>query len=216
VFRRFDMLSQIDKSKILLDNFIKMLDEMIASISGNLQKDIEFRAYNSLTEFTHLNSLKGPIIHLIRNSIDHGIEDIFDRLSLNKNRKGVIELKMYKDPKDYYIEVSDDGGNIDFKRIKTKAIEKNLLKPDDDNVSKQQLLKLIFLPEFSLKDRVTEISGRGVGLNVVKTEVEKLNGRIKVMMTEHKETRFTLIIPLAAEEGQINDVLEMSPDAHRA
>jgi two-component system chemotaxis sensor kinase CheA len=166
-----------------------------------------------LNEFTYLNRLKGSIIHLVRNSIDHGIEDIFDRLSHNKSQKGIIKFKMFKDEKDYYVEVSDDGGNIDFDSIRRKAIEKNLVKPEDGDISKQQLLKLIFLPEFSSKDRVSDISGRGVGLNVVKNEVGKLNGRIKVSMTEHKETKFTLIIPIKAGKRHRSKRYELSQDA---
>jgi signal transduction histidine kinase len=210
LFRRFDMLPQNDKMKILLDNFIKTLDEMVASISRNLQKDIEFKAVNELDEFPYLNKLKSSIIHLVRNSIDHGIEDIFERLSQNKNQRGIIGFKMSKDENNYYIEVSDDGGNIDFEMIRKKAIEKNILLPGDGDIEREQLLNLLFLPEFSSKDRVTDISGRGLGLNIVKSEVGKLNGRIKVSLTEHKETKFTLIIPIVSALQPKNEIQEQS------
>jgi signal transduction histidine kinase len=196
MFQHFDKLPEADKSKILMDNFIKTLKEMVYNISRDLHKEVDFQAVNTLNEFPYLDKLKSSIIHLVRNSIDHGIEDKFERLSKNKNQKGLIKLKFYKDDRDYFIEVSDDGGNINLEKIKQKAVEKNIIKLNDSSLTKEKLISLIFSPDFSSKDHVTDLSGRGIGLDVVKKDIEKLHGRIHVTAKEHLETKFTLVIPI--------------------
>ncbi len=196
IFHRFEKLSQPDKSRILLNNFIKTLGEMVINISKEIQKEIDFESHVSIEEFPYLSRLKGSIIHLIRNSIDHGIEDKFERMSRNKNQRGLIKFGLYRNGSNYFVEISDDGGNLDFETIRKKAVEKNILQNNDITITKKDLLNLIFSPKFSSRDHVSDISGRGVGLDIVKNEVQKLNGKISVSIREQKETKFTLIIPI--------------------
>jgi len=194
-FNRFASNPEDSKSKLLLNNFLISLNEMVNSVSGELDKDINFITHAEINDFSYLNKLRNAIIHLIRNSIDHGIEDKFARLSSNKSLEGKIIFKLYKDSKDYYIEIIDDGGGLNFDNIKKKAIEKNITIKDNMRLTERELLNLIFSPDFSSKNTVTDLSGRGIGLNVVKKDVEKLNGKILVSTEKGKGTKFVIKIP---------------------
>ncbi len=194
-FNRFVSNTGESKPKLLLDNFIISLKDMVKSVSNKLGKEIIFKTFAMADDFPYLNKLRNAIIHLIRNSIDHGIEDKFERMSIKKNQKGTIIFKLYKDNKDYYIEIVDDGGGLNFDIIKMKALEKNKITENNIPVTKRELIKLIFSPDFSSKNAVTDISGRGIGLNIVKKDVERLNGKIIVSTGKGKGTKFILRIP---------------------
>jgi chemotaxis protein histidine kinase CheA len=186
-FNRFVSDSSVPKSKILLDNFIVSLKDMVNSVSNELDKEIIFITHMMIDDFPYLNKL--------RNAIDHGIEDKFDRLTINKNQKGTVIFKLYKDAKNYLIEITDDGGGLDFEMLKKKAEEQNDITGSKRSISKIELIKMIFSPNFSSKDIITDISGRGFGLNIVKNDVEKLNGKIIVSIVPGKGTKFILKIP---------------------
>jgi len=194
-FNRFNSKTNDSKAKILLNNFLISLNDMVNSISQGLDKNIHFITHAEVDDFPYLNKLRNAIIHLIRNSIDHGIEDKFARLSNNKNLVGKIIFKLYKDSNDYFVEVIDDGGGLNFETIKKKALEKNIPINDDMPFTDRELLNLIFSSDFSSKNEVTDVSGRGIGLNVVKKDVEKLNGKISVSTEKGKGTKFVIKIP---------------------
>jgi len=193
-FTRFLEKTTDSKSKALMNNFIISLNDMVNSISKELDKEIEFKPYAAVEDFPHLNKMRNAIIHLIRNAIDHGIEDKFERLSNFKEQKGTIILKLHKDDAHFFVEVADDGGGLNFDMIKKKALEKNKIK-DDLPLSEMELMNIIFSPDFSTKNKVSTTSGRGVGLNVVKRDVEKLKGKIEVATKKGKGTKFILKIP---------------------
>jgi chemotaxis protein histidine kinase CheA len=123
------------------------------------------------------------LLHLVRNAVDHAIET-----------SGKIEIHLKSEDKGLRLVVSDDGRGIDLKRVKTKAIEKNLISADK-NLTEQQTIDLIFLPEFSTKSSITEISGRGVGLDAVKAAAEKIGGKIAVRSSSGKGTTFEIFLP---------------------
>jgi len=177
-----------------LDQFLNSLKKMTSDISNELEKKVSLTIKNNLEKLPHLDKLKNPIIHLIRNSIDHGIEDNFERMSLEKKEQGSIVLSLLKAENAYTIEIADDGKGIDFNAIYNKAVEKNVLNKET-TYSKKQLLNVLFSPGFTTKKTATEFSGRGVGLDVVKADITKLKGKIRINSVENKGTKFRIVIP---------------------
>ena len=184
-----------DEISTPLQVFLNSLPPMAASLAGELEKDIRFEIENDLDDIPCLAQIKNPIIHMIRNSIDHGIEDQFERLSMNKAAAGKITVRLADDGSFYHVEVEDDGGGIDFDRIRMKAIEKNLAGEDAGELTKSKLLRMVFTPGFSSRDTVTELSGRGYGLDIVKDAADKLNGKVAVKTNNGRGTLIRISIP---------------------
>ena len=134
-------------------------------------------------------------MHLLRNSLDHGIEDATSRKNLGKPEQGTVFLKAFYSGTNVFIQVGDDGKGIDTDEIKSKAINKGLLKPNI-KYNSDEILNVIFEPGFSTSDKVSEVSGRGVGLDVVKRKVGELRGEIKVKTELNHGTVFTIKLPL--------------------
>jgi two-component system chemotaxis sensor kinase CheA len=179
-----------------LDSFLNSLRAMVSDLSNELNKKVHFTVENTLTSLPFLGKIKNAIIHLVRNSIDHGIEDEYERIGKQKKGAGRMLLKLSEQNGTCVIEVSDDGGGIDFERVKRKAFDKKLLNPEDDTPTEAKLLGVLFTPGFSSRDVVTKVSGRGVGLDVVKDAVHSLNGTISVSTKRDRGTKFTLKIPV--------------------
>lgn len=202
----FTTTGKANRSK--LDYFFNSLKEMTQNISSELDKKINLTINNRLEDLPLLDKLKSPIIHLLRNSIDHGIEDSFERMTNHKTDTGSINLNLYQDCETYVIEIIDDGQGINFKKIKQKAIEKHYIEQNDIEISHSKLLNLIFSPNFSSKDTVSDISGRGYGLDVVKDAIKSLNGKISVSTREKKGTKITLKIPSLLDTTDIAGTLD--------
>ncbi len=176
-----------------------VFDPLIRSVrdlSIELKKDVKFivEGGNLLVEKKIIDSLSEPLIHLIRNAIDHGIEPPEERLSKGKNKKGKIILKGYQHKDKILIEIQDDGRGIEWEKIKEKAIEKGLISAKQ-KVKSKDLFRIITSSGFSTKDNITEISGRGVGLDIVFDIIQKLNGKLFVDSKVNKGTKFTLSLP---------------------
>lgn len=172
---------------------------MIRDISKNLGKEVELKMSGEETELdrTVIDEIGDPLIHLLRNSCDHGIESIEERRSLGKPEVGLIELKAYQDGNNVVIEVGDDGQGINIDKVKKKAIERGLINKDmAANLTKKDLIDFLFKPSFSTADKVTDLSGRGVGLDVVKTKIEALGGSVEVETELGKGSRFYIRLPL--------------------
>ncbi len=184
------------EKKNFLDEFLNSLPSMAESIAKDLGKNITLEIQNDLDEIPFLSKIKNPLIHMLRNCIDHGIEDQFERLTKGKEITGRISLKLYKTEFYYNIEIKDDGSGVNFENVRRKAIEKNLIAEDDNEVSRSDLLKLIFTPGFSSKGKVTELSGRGYGLDIVKDAAEQLKGKVIFNTKADIGTRIRLAIPL--------------------
>jgi two-component system chemotaxis sensor kinase CheA len=178
-----------------LREFLDSLPAMALSIAAELKKDVRLEIENSLDDIPFLPLIRNPIIHMIRNSIDHGIEDQFERLSRNKNAAGKIHVRLSDDGSFFHIEVEDDGGGIDFDRIRMKAIEKNMAGSDPSSLTRSSLLRMVFTPGFSSRDTVTELSGRGYGLDIVKDAADRLNGKVIVNTRRDKGTSIMISIP---------------------
>lgn len=166
---------------------------LIRDLSKQLHKDIDFIVKGDDTELDKnlVDSLADPLMHLIRNCIDHGIESPEKRKLLNKPTVGVISFTAYQSGNYIYIEVGDDGKGIDLNVIREKAIEKKIILRDS-NLSDKDLLELIFLPGFSTAQSLTQVSGRGVGMDVVKRTISDLRGTIDLETENGKGTTFTL------------------------
>lgn len=148
-----------------------------------------------------LNVIFGALAHLVRNAVDHAIETPEERSAQNKLPRGAIKIEFTKTENDFHLTVADDGRGVDAKKVKTCAIGKKIISSDGD-LSEKETLDLIFLPEFSTRSTLTEISGRGVGLDAVKTAVEKIGGKITVESAPGKGTVFEIFLPRENLKGR--------------
>ncbi len=144
-----------------------------------------------------IEKISDPLIHIIRNSIDHGIETTIERIKKGKSATGNLQLEAYHEGNHVVIKIVDDGRGIDIEKIKTKALEKQLLNRDDiERMSEKELTSLIMQPGFSTASKITHTSGRGVGMDVVKKNVEKLNGTLEIDSKFGVQTQIRIKIPL--------------------
>ncbi len=172
---------------------------VVRDVGKQLNKEIELCLYGENTEIDKniLEGIGDPLTHIIRNSADHGVDMPDEREALGKDRVGRIHLSAYYEGNYVVIEIKDDGRGIDVEVIKKKAVEKGLIEQANaDNMSKEALLDLIFQPGFSTANAVTNVSGRGVGMDVVKTNIEKLRGQILIDSNIGTGTEIKLKIPL--------------------
>ncbi|OQW47967.1 MAG: hypothetical protein A4S09_14310 [Proteobacteria bacterium SG_bin7] len=161
----------------------------------NKQVSLTLRGENTEVDKTILDQIGDPLVHLIRNACDHGIEAKDVRLSRGKSEIGSINLNAYHKSDRLVIEVSDDGGGLDPERLRKKGIEKGIVSADQQ-ISDQDAINLIFHSGFSTKSQVSEVSGRGVGMDVVKTNIEALQGEVQVETSLGHGTTFKVILPL--------------------
>ena len=172
---------------------------IVRDLSRQLGKKVNLKLEGTETELDRsiIEAIKDPLTHLVRNSIDHGIELPEERVSLGKPEEGLLVMRAYHEGGQVVIEIEDDGLGIDVEKIKRKAIEKGLLDPREaERMSEKEILLLIFKPGFSTAEQVTQVSGRGVGMDVVKTNIEKLGGTIELNTMKSKGTTVRVKIPL--------------------
>jgi two-component system chemotaxis sensor kinase CheA len=175
------------------------LPRVVRDLSVALGKHIQLEMDGAETELdrTIIEAIKDPLMHLVRNSCDHGIETPEVRLAAGKPAQGLLSLRAYHEGGQVNIEIGDDGAGIDITRVKQKAVESGLLRPEQaDKMSDREALGLIFEPGFSLAKTVTNISGRGVGMDVVKSHIEKIGGVVDVFSRPGEGAKFKIRIPL--------------------
>lgn len=170
---------------------------LVRDLSSELGKDIELVTRGEETELdkTVLERLGDPLVHLIRNSIDHGIDTPEERKRAGKRPEGLILLEAEHSGSEVLIRITDDGKGMDSEVIRKKAVEKGLI-PADAELTEQEALKLIFLPGFSTAAKVTNISGRGVGMDVVQRAIDSLRGVIEIKSQQGQSTTITIRLPL--------------------
>jgi two-component system chemotaxis sensor kinase CheA len=161
------------------------------------QVRIEMEGKETELDKTLIEAIKDPLTHIVRNSVDHGIEPAAKRLAAGKPAEGTLALRAYHEGGQVIIEINDDGGGINAARVKAKAVEKGLIGADEaERLDERGVLGLIFLPGFSTAEKVTNISGRGVGMDVVKTNIERIGGHVDVQSRPGQGTSLTIKIPL--------------------
>lgn len=170
---------------------------LVRELSVSKNKSIELTITGEETELDKgvLEKITDPLIHLIRNAIDHGIESPEERVSKGKPPKGHIHLSAFQMGDSVYIEVEDDGRGLDKKKIKEKAIQKGIVEASAD-LTDEEIYNLIFTPGFSTAEEITDISGRGVGMDVVKKNIEELNGKVFIRTSKDKGTTISIKLPL--------------------
>lgn len=172
---------------------------VVRDLARELRKEVRLVIEGEDTELDRsvVDEINDPLVHLVRNAIDHGIEYPEEREIIGKPREGLLRLSAYHEGNHIVIVVEDDGRGIDVEKVKKKAIEKGLITPEEaKRMTEADALNLIFAPGFSTADKVSSVSGRGVGMDVVRVCVEKLNGTIEIKSEKGKGTKVIMKIPL--------------------
>jgi two-component system chemotaxis sensor kinase CheA len=179
----------------VFDRFPRLVRDL--SLKKGKKIDLVIEGKEIEVDRTVLDEIGEPLIHLLRNSVDHGIEIPEDRVRLGKAETGTIKLSAQRNSNKVTIEVEDDGAGIDPEKLKAAALEKGFVsKAELDKMSREQLVNLIFLPGFSTAKVVTETSGRGVGMDVVKTKISALAGTVHIESQVGKGTKTTIRLPI--------------------
>ncbi|MBW8334758.1 MAG: chemotaxis protein CheA [Prolixibacteraceae bacterium] len=187
-----------DMSLIPLQSIAVRFKRLIHDLSKSLNKQVELVTVGLETELDKniIEKLIEPMLHIIRNSLDHGIESTEERIAKSKSSVGIITIKASTVGSYVQIEISDDGAGLNPAKIRSKAISKGLIS-EQDKLSENELFNLIFEPGFSTSELVTDVSGRGVGLDVVKRKVQEMRGTVKITSEPDKFTMFILKLPLS-------------------
>lgn len=184
----------------------EIFPKMVRDLARNLDKDIEFICKGAEIEVDRriLEEIKDPLMHIIRNSVDHGIESNEERLSLGKTVKGNINLYITQvNSEKVKIEIWDDGGGIDLHKLKEKAVKNKLYTSNEaNNMDEDTIKSLIFKSGISTSDIITDISGRGLGLAIVHEKIQNLGGSIKVHTEKLEGTRFTIMLPITVSTNR--------------
>ena len=213
-----DTLRELDQSVSQLDTLVVNLQNAVMKtrmqpigrlfnkyprlardLARSLGKDVELVLSGEETEMdkTMIEDLNDPLVHLVRNAVDHGVENIEARIAAGKPEKSQVELSARQEGDHIVITIADDGRGMRPEVIRAKALEKGIITTEVANtLDESQCLELIFLPGFSTKDEISSVSGRGVGMDVVKTNIQKLNGSINIHSEPGKGSVFTISLPL--------------------
>jgi len=192
-------LSVMRARLVPISKLFNKVPRLVRDLSAEFKKEIELTMEGAETELDRslIESLHDPLIHIIRNSVDHGIETPEDREGKGKRPKGMLTLKAYNEGNGVIIEIFDDGKGINVEAVKEKAREKGLLSENElASLPARDAMRLVFVPGLSTARKVSNVSGRGVGMDVVKTNIEKMNGQVSVDSEQGQWTRLSLRLPL--------------------
>lgn len=182
-----------------IESVVNKFPRMIRDLSRKLGKKMELYMTGEDTELdrTVVDQIGDPLQHLLRNSADHGLEDNATRVERGKPEVGSIFLKAFQEGNNVIIEVGDDGNGIDVAAVRDKAVERGVITAEQaENMSQKEIINILFLPSFSMAKKITDISGRGVGLDVVKSNIEALGGDVEVRTQLGEGTTFIVRLPL--------------------
>lgn len=182
-----------------IGNVLNKFQRVVRDLSGSLNKKINLQLFGVETELdkTLIEAVKDPLTHIVRNACDHGIETPDVRVSMNKPEQGTITIKAYHEGGQVIVDISDDGKGLSRDKLIKKAIEKGIIDQGRaDRMSDREVHNLIFAPGFSTAEKITNVSGRGVGMDVVKSNIEKIGGLVDISSSEGEGTKITLKIPL--------------------
>ena len=216
-----------------LGRLFKKYPRLARDLARSLGKDVELVLSGEETEMdkTMIEDLNDPLVHLVRNAVDHGVETVEERRAVGKSEKSIVELSARQEGDHILITITDDGKGMQPEVIRNKAVEKGLITNEVANtLDENQCLELIFLPGFSTKTEISSVSGRGVGMDVVKTNIQKLNGSIQIQSEPGKGSTFSISLPLtlailpvlvlrlgdqsfAVPLSMVREILPVTPDA---
>ena len=182
-----------------IENVVSRFPRMIRDISKKLDKKMELYMSGEETELdrTVIDEIGDPLMHMLRNAADHGLESNEERIKAGKPEVGSIFLNAYQDGNNVVIEVRDDGKGVDVEKIKKKAVEKGTITPEQAaTMSEKEAIDLLFRPSFSTAEKISDLSGRGVGLDVVKSKIEALGGDVEAKTVLGSGTTFIVRLPL--------------------
>jgi len=203
--RRLDMVTADLRESVMkarmqpVSNIFSKMPRMVRDLSQSLGRRVRLQMEGQDTELDKslLEAIKDPLTHAVRNSLDHGIEPPEVRQAAGKDPEGTLKLRASQEGSHVVIEVTDDGAGIAVEKIRQKAIERGLITPDRAaQLSERELLQLVFVPGFSTAAAVTNVSGRGVGMDVVRTNVEKIGGKVEIDSRAGKGATLRMRIPL--------------------
>ena len=216
-----------------IGRLFKKYPRLARDLARSLGKDVELVLIGEETEMdkTMIEDLNDPLVHLVRNAVDHGVETIEERRAAGKPEKSMVELSARQEGDHILITITDDGKGMRPEVIRNKAVEKGLITNEVANtLDENQCLELVFLPGFSTKDEISSVSGRGVGMDVVKTNIQKLSGSIQIQSEVGKGSTFSISLPLtlailpvlvlrlgdqsfAVPLSMVREILPVTPDA---
>lgn len=182
-----------------IESVVNRFPRMIRDLSKKLNKEMELIMTGEETELdrTVIDEIGDPLMHMLRNAADHGLESTLDRIKKGKPQVGTIRLNAYQDGNNVTIEVSDDGAGVDIEKVKASAIKKgNISEEQAEMMSDKEAIDLLFQPAFSTAEKISDVSGRGVGLDVVKSKIEGLGGDVEVNSVLGEGTTFIVRLPL--------------------
>lgn len=195
-----ELQMQVLKMRMIpVEKVFKKFPRIVRSMSRDLGKEVDLQIFGEETELDRsvVDEIGDPLIHLIRNAMDHGLESPDERVAAGKSRVGTLVLAAVHEGNQIIISIKDDGRGIDTERVGRKAVEKGLVSEEQlTAMSQREMFDLIFLPGFSTKEKATDLSGRGVGMDVVKTNIKKLNGLIEIKSEKGQGSEFILRLPL--------------------
>lgn len=173
------------------------MKRIVRRLSSEQHKQINLQVWGEETELDKLivEELSDPLVHIIRNAIDHGVELPEERTAVGKSSKALIELRAFQKGNHVVIEIADDGRGINAEKVREKAVRQGLIRSDAD-LNRQQVHDLLMMPGFSTRDEVSEVSGRGVGLDVVKNNISALSGLVEIDSTPGQGTCISLTLPI--------------------
>jgi two-component system, chemotaxis family, sensor kinase CheA len=182
-----------------IEQVFNRFPRMVRGLARDLGKKIDLQLSGQDTELDRMviDEISDPLVHLIRNSVDHGIEIPSERLNTGKPEIGTVELRAYHSGNHVFIEIEDDGAGINRKKVESKAIEKGLILAEHaEKMTNEEVYQLIFSSGFSTAEKISDVSGRGVGLDVVKSKIESLGGTIFIESEQGKGSKFSIELPL--------------------
>jgi two-component system chemotaxis sensor kinase CheA len=195
-----DLQNSVMKTRMQpIGRLFQKYPRLARDLSRSLGKEVELEISGEETELdkTMIEELNDPLVHLVRNAVDHGVEDPAERIAQGKSASSVVKLSAQQMGDHIVIEIADDGRGMRPDVLRKKAVEKGLIDADAANaLDDKQALHLIFMPGFSTKDQISSVSGRGVGMDVVKTNIQKLNGRIAISSVPGQGSTITISLPL--------------------
>lgn len=182
-----------------IGNVFNKFPRMVRDLSRDMKKQVDLIIEGEETELDKsvLEEISDPLMHLIRNSVDHGLEMPEERKAKGKPERGMVKLAAFQEGNNIVIEVIDDGRGMDIEAIKKKAIERNITTAEElPKLTDKEILSFIFLPGFSTAKKISDVSGRGVGMDVVRTNIEKLKGTIELFSEKDRGSKITIKLPL--------------------